>query len=495
MKKYDLVVVGSGAGFIVLDAALERGLQCALIEKDQLGGTCLNRGCIPSKMLVYPADLIREAQRSDKVGVSFGKPKADWEKIGSRMWQQINQHNNIRRDYEKVPNLNLYFGTGEFTGRKTMRVKMNEGGWSQPFEADKFVLTAGARSKVPDIAGLQEVECLTYETFFGDKFPKKPWESLIIIGGGVIGTEFAHIFSAMGTKVTVIGRAPHLLRGEEEEVSEAVEDQFRAFGIDMLLGHAAISVKKTKNGKKVVTRCTRTGKSNAVEAEEVLLASGVTSNADLLRCDLAGIEVDENGWIVANEYMETNQPDIWALGDITGRYQLRHKANYEADILAGNLFGNGEKRAADYTKVPWAVFTCPQVARVGMTEKEAREKGLKVFVGRNDYSQVASGFAMAYSDGDVDNGFVKIIAGERGELLGVHIAGYQAAALVQPFVYLLNAATIPHVHGDHLHYSVGTFEPILQSMVIHPALSELTAWALDNIDWLVGEQENEALRG
>ena len=210
MKKYDLVVVGSGAGFIVLDAALERGLSCALVEKDQFGGTCLNRGCIPSKMLVYPADLIREAERAPKLGVDLGKPKVDWQRLGERMFEKINMNKYIREEYLDTPNLDVYEGTAAFVDGHTMQVAFKDGTVSPPFTAQRFVLAGGARSRQPQIEGLSAINPVTYETFFGPRFPKKPWKSLTIIGGGIIATEFAHIFSAMGTQVTIIGRAPKI---------------------------------------------------------------------------------------------------------------------------------------------------------------------------------------------------------------------------------------------------------------------------------------------
>ncbi len=484
MKKYDLVVVGSGAGFIVLDAALERGLSCALVEKDQFGGTCLNRGCIPSKMLVYPADLIREAERAPKLGVDLGKPKVDWQRLGERMFEKINMNKYIREEYLNTPNLDVYEGTAAFVDEHTMQVTLKDGTVSPPFAAQRFVLAGGARSRRPQIEGLSTINPVTYETFFGPRFPKKPWKSLTIIGGGIIATEFAHIFSAMGTQVTIIGRAPQLLRGEDPEVSEFLAEQYRAFGIRLLLAHTAVKAQMAGSKKRVTAQCVQTGRQVDVDSEEVLVASGVVSNADLLNLRAAKVDIDENNWIKTNEYMETNQPHIYALGDINGRFAFRHKANHEAEVLAHNLYADAERRRVDYSKVPWAVFSFPQVARVGLTEQQAVEAGHKVFVGRNYYSQVASGYAMGYNEGDADDGFVKVIVDEHGTLLGVHIVGFQAATLVQPYVYLMNAASLPRAQDGHMHVDVGTFEPVTRSMTIHPALSELTAWAFDHIDWL-----------
>ncbi|NLB37680.1 MAG: NAD(P)/FAD-dependent oxidoreductase, partial [Clostridiales bacterium] len=281
MKKYDLVVVGSGAGFIVLDATLDSGLKCALIEKDQIGGTCLSRGCIPSRMLVYPADLIREAERAPKLGVTLGKPKVDWQLLGERMFEKIGANKEIRQAYMNTPNLDVYEGTASFVDAHAMHVTLKDGTVTEPFTAERFLLAGGARSGHPDVEGLDAIDPLTYEQFFGARFPKKPWKSLTIIGGGIIATEFAHIFAAMGTKVTIVGRAPQLLRGEEPEVSAFLADQYRAFGIRLLLGHTAIKASRVGGKKRVTARCVETGKLTGVDSEEVLVASGVVPNSDL----------------------------------------------------------------------------------------------------------------------------------------------------------------------------------------------------------------------
>ncbi len=496
MEKFDLAIVGSGSGLMVMEAALNAGLRCAVIERSKFGGTCLTKGCIPSKMLVYPADLMREAKDAKRIGLTFQEPETDWGRVGQRMWRQIGHSENIRESLQKIDGLRVYEGTGEFTGPNTMKVTYGSGKPVEEFWADRFVIAAGARSFVPPVSGLDAAGYVTSESFFGEKFPKKPWKSLIIIGGGAIGAEFAHIFSSFGTKVTVVEMKPHILPTEEEEVSLLAEKHFRNNGIDVLSNTKLVSAEAAGGEKAVTVEDMATGERRRVAAEEIFVASGVRSNGDLMRLDRAGIQTDARGYAVTDEYLQTSQSHIWAIGDINGKFQFRHKANYEAGILMNNLFGRGEKKSASYDATPWAIFTWPQVGHVGLTEKQAKEKGLRVWVGRNYYADIAGGIAMGYSSHRPDNGFVKIVAGEDRKIIGVHVVGPYAAILVQPFVYLMNAGyqctcvldkkgARPGRGGivRSVCPQIGTFLPIEDSMVIHPSMSELCAWALEDIDW------------
>ncbi len=470
MREFDIVIIGSGIGLSFIDTALKMGMKCAFIEYSKFGGTCLTRGCIPSKILVHPADIIREAKHAKKIGLEFEHPGIDWKIISERMWSQIDQSKEIERSLSNIKNLTVFKGTGEFTGPYSMKVKLNHGGYSEEFRGKKFIIGAGGRSFIPPIEGLNEAGFVISENFFGESFPQKPWKSLVIIGGGAIGAEFAHIFSAFGTKVTIVEMQKHLAGNEEEEISIHLEKQFRSNAIEVLTNHRAISVKKRGGEKIIIVEDITTGEKKSIECEEILIASGIRSNADKLKVEKTGVKTDAKGWIMTNEYLETSRKNIWALGDINGKYQFRHKANYEGEICIQNIFSHeSEKQAADYSKVPWTIFTCPQIAHVGMTEKQALQKGLRIMVARNNYSSVAKGFAMGYSKGDMDDGFVKLITDENMKILGVHIIGPHAAMLIQPFVYLMNA-------GE------GKIDPMYHSMVIHPSLNELTGWAIGNLE-------------
>ncbi len=488
MKQFDMIVIGSGAGLMVAQTAHANNLKCAIIESSKFGGTCLTKGCIPSKMLVYPADLIRDAQNADRMGINLGTPEFDWEKISRRMWKQINFSDTMEENLKKVKGFAVYNGTAEFTGEKSLRVKRADGSFSEEMSASVIVVANGSRSFVPPIPNLETTGYITSESFFGEKYPAAPWKSLIIVGGGAIGAEFANIFSAFGTKVTVVEMKPHIISTEEKEISTFVKRNFENNGIDVLTNSKVVNT-SVEDGMKVMTvEDIDTGKQTTIKAEEIFVSSGVRSNSDTLNLRVTKVECDEKGWVLTDEYMRTTQENIYAIGDINGKYQFRHTANYEAEILIHNLFTDQEPKRACYNSVPWAIFTHPQVAHVGLTEEQVQKNNQKYWVGRNHYSQVAAGIAMGISNHSQDNGFVKIIVGEEDTILGVHIVGPHAAILVQAFVYLMNSGykcerkrrRKPSTNDCP---PLGTFTPINNSMVIHPALSELTAWALDNIEW------------
>ena len=314
-------------------------------------------------------------------------------------------------------------------------------------------------------------------------------------------SEFAHIFSAFGTKVTIIEQRRRLLSAEEEDISAFVKKQFEDAGVKVMTDCSVMSAKKVGRKKLLTVSVASESKQTTVESGEILVCSGIRSNSDTLMLQNTGIETDEKGWIITNEFLETSQENVWALGDINGKYQFRHKANFEAEILINNIFEPQEKKSVDYTLVPWAVFTLPQVAHVGLTQKQALRKGHKILVGTNRYSEVAGGIAMGYEDVDADNGFFKLIVDEKSKILGAHIVGSHAAALLQPFVYLMNAgykcdmAKIQTLPSSEAHAEKfkdlrttcpesGTYLPIFKSMVIHPSLNELTAWVIGKLRWV-----------
>ncbi len=493
MESYELVVVGGGSGMSVLSRGLNLGLKCALVEPDKFGGTCLNRGCIPSKILVYPADVIREAEHARKVGIKVRIEEIDWELIGKRMWSRINMNKRIENGLSKRKGLTVYRGFGEFSGEREMIVKDNDGKDLGTFKGEKFVIAVGGRSFIPPIRGLNEAGYITSESFFGDKFPKKPWKSLVIIGGGVIAVEFAHVFSAFGTEVTIVEMLPRLVSTEEPEISKFLEKNLKD-NLTILTNNRADKVHVENNLKVLTVKNTKTGEEQEIKAEEILVATGRRSNTDTLKPEKTGVNVNERGWVITNEYLETSKENIWCVGDVNGLYQFRHKANYELRILKKNIFSdNEEKHMVDYSSVPWAIFTYPQIGHVGMTETEAIEKGYEILVGKHYYHEVAKGFAMGFEENEVDDGFVKLIVDKSYKILGAHIVGPFAAILVQQFVYLMNAGfTCDKAEDLDLDLDLipkdiracpeaGALTPINSSMIIHPSMNELTAWAIGSL--------------
>lgn len=468
MKKYDLIVIGGGVGLYLVEAAMQKGLKCALVEQGKMGGTCLTRGCIPSKVMVHVADLYREIQHAAKTGLHAKVENIDWDFVSERVWNKIDQSKQIESEYSKLEMLDLYKGTASFTDPDTIQIKANDGSKVEPIQGEKIVIAVGGRSFVPPVEGLELAGYLTAETFFGEKYPSRPWGSLTILGGGAIGLEFAHIFSALGTKVTLLEMQDRLAMTEEPEISDLLAKQLESAGVQVLTGFKAKFAYQDSRGKKIVAN-DKDGKEIEIVSEEILLASGIRSNSDLLGLENTKIKTDDKGWIVTDEYLATSQHNVWAIGDINGKLQFRHKANYEAEVLVQNLFdSSGNKRQALYDFVPWAIFTYPQVAHVGMTEAQAVEAGHKVLVGKNPYSAVSNGYAMGYEEGDQNMGFVKMVTDDNQRILGVHIAGPQASILIQPYVYLMNAGAA-RLQAD-------TTAAIDQAMIIHPALSEVAGW-------------------
>ena len=513
--EYDIAVIGGGAGLMVTEAAISMGYKCAMIEEYKMGGTCLTRGCIPSKIMVGPADMIRETQRARRIGLDFSQPKIDWNEISKRVWEQIDVSKKVEDKLNSIANVTLYKGTAYFIDEHTIAINSNNNSNDIIIKSDKIVIATGARTFIPDIKGLSETGFITSETFFGDKYPKKPWRSLIILGGGAIGVEFAHIFSALGSKVSLVEMQDRILPLEEEEVSHLVKKVFESNGIKVYNNHLATEAEGKEGMKRLkIQSLIEEGPSSEkwIEGEEIFVAAGLKSNGDKLKLEKAGIETDSRGYIITDEYLKTNKDHIWALGDINGFYQFRHKANYEASIVIDNLLGQIEPmKKANYRSVPWAVFTDPQVAHVGMTEKEVAVRYKEYYVGLRKYSQVAGGIALGYKRGDFDEGLVKVLVAPDMSILGAHIAGPNASILLQPFVYLMNAgekcpsencrcaepvndkASLEGIEESKLKLDearvicpeLGTFKPINDSMVIHPSLNELTAWVFDKLKRVV----------
>lgn len=451
--KYDLIVIGSGAGMNVAASAVDYGMKVAVIDKDPLGGTCLNRGCIPSKVLIYPADVIQVIKDAKAVGVNAKIENINFNLIRKRMWNTVLEgRHEMELGVKQDPRITFYPSKAHFVSDNTLEVS------NHTINAEKIVIAIGARPNIPKIEGLNEVGFLTNETIFSIK---KPPTSLVIIGGGYIASELGHFFSSIGVHVTIIGRNPKLVPQEEPEISSLLKMKMSE-SMKILSNNEPISVKMKNDEKLVVTRDLATGRTENIACQEILVAAGVKPNTDLLSPEKSGVDISSGGWIKVNEYLETSKKNIWALGDIIGRNLYRHTANYEADIVIKNALYN-EKISIDEHAVPHAVFTYPQIGGVGLTEAKAIMNH-KILVGIGKYADTAKGYAMAENDG-----FVKVIVdAENYKILGAHIIGPEASILVQQIVYLMNA-------GDQDYFPLG------RAQTIHPALSEVIIDAFGNL--------------
>jgi len=452
MKKYDVIVIGSGCGMIIIEEALSHDLNVALVDKGPLGGTCANLGCIPSKMLIFAADRIAEIQESKKLGIEAGIRNIDFGFIMERMRKFVRENQeHMRQGLSHAENLDFYEGEGHFVDDYTIEVN------GEKIKGDKIFIAAGSQPLIPPIKGLDSVDFLTNETVL--QLKERP-ESLIIIGGGYIAVEYGHFFAAMGTSVTILEMADRLVLAEEPEIAEALKKELGR-RMDVYTDVRAEEVKKNGRGVTVIATDAKGGVKKEFTAQRILVAVGRRSNADLLRVENTDVEVDKRGFVKVNEYLETTKKNIFAVGDINGQQMFTHVANVEASLAADNAI-HGSKIRMDYSAAPHAVYSHPQIASVGMTEEAAR-KAHKILVGRAKYSDVAKGEAMME-----ENGFAKaVVEADTGKILGFHIIGPYAPILIQEVINVMASG--------------GGIDQIQRGMHIHPAITELIPVVLNNL--------------
>ncbi len=453
MKFYDVIVIGSGAGMTIAESALTQGLKVALVDKGPLGGTCLNLGCIPSKLLIFPADRIAEIQESKKLGIKVELKHVDFELIFERMRQIIREEQDrIRESVKLVENLDYFEGQAHFTQDFTLEVN------GETIKSKKIFIVAGSRPLIPPIKGIDNIEYLTNETLL--KLTQKP-ENILIIGGGYIGVEYGHFFSAMGSKVTIIEMADRLVQGEEPEISELLKAKMSQ-RMDIFLNVRVLEVKRNNKRYSLFVKNAGTGMKKELSADAVLVAAGRKSNADWLSLENTGVEVDKRGFIRVDDYLETTRKNIYAAGDIIGKYMFTHVVNREAVLVWQNAM-HRQPEVMDYSAIPHAIFTYPQIASVGFTEAQAR-KTHRILVGVAKYSDVAKGIAMMEEEG-----FAKaIVDADTEHILGFHIIGPEASTLIQE---VINAMA-----------SGGNLDSLNKGIHIHPAMPEIVVRAFNNLE-------------
>lgn len=453
MKNYDVVVVGSGCGSLISDEAAGHGLKTALIEKGPLiGGTCLNWGCIPSKMLIYTADRIVEIEEARKLGVTTEIISIDFSSVMSRMRQsRKGSQSHIREGIRQTANLDFYEGEARFVGDYTIEIN------GENIKGEKIFIASGSRPLIPPIKGLDSTAYLTNETAL--ELKEKP-DSLIIIGGGYIAVEYGHFYAAMGTRVIILEMADRLILSEEPEISELLKKALSK-RMEVHTSSQAEEVKANDSGVTVVTKDKDNGKQRQFTAQQLMMAVGRKANADRLQVENTGIELDNRGFIKTNNRLETSKQNIWAVGDVNGQQMFTHMANLEAAIAAQNAF-HGTEYEIDYNTVPHAVYSHPQIASVGLKEEDAR-KDHNILVGRTAYFDIAKGETMMEKDG-----FAKAIVEKDSKIIvGFHIIGPYAPVLIQEVVNAMSTG--------------GNIAEINQGVHIHPALSELIPATLRNL--------------
>ncbi len=445
---FDLAVIGSGSGNSMVDRAFA-DRQVAIMEKGTFGGTCLNVGCIPTKMFVHPADLAVEAADGPRLGVDTSFSGARWRDVRDRIFGRIDPISVNGRAWRQSgrPNVRLFEGHARFLDAHTL-----DTGTGETITADQVVIATGSRPTVPDVPGLPDVPFHTSDTVMRiDDLPA----SALILGGGFVAAEMAHVLSAFGSRVTLVNRSGRLLRQEDGEVSHRFT-QIAKDRWDVRLDTTIEKVERHETGVRA-----HLDDGTTVDAALLLVATGRRPNSDDLGLDRAGVQVDDRGLVVVDAHQRTNVEGVWALGDVANPYQLKHVSNREARVVRHNLLHPDDLVEADHRFVPSAVFSHPQVASVGLGEEEARAQGRSFVVGRRDYADTAYGWAM-----EDTTGFAKVLVDPgTGLLLGAHVLGADAANLVQPLVQAM-------VLGNTAH------EVARAPYWIHPALMEVVENAL-----------------
>lgn len=445
MKEYDLIVIGAGGGTKIASPAARMGHKVAIVEKEDLGGTCLNRGCIPSKMLIHPANVLEAATHLEKYDIQLdGEYRVDFDKLVKRVTSTIKaESSGIADTYDTIDTLDHYAGTATFKNNKTIDVNGEE------LTASKIVIATGSRPFVPPIPGLEGTPYMTSrEALRPEKLPKK----LLVIGGGYIASELGHMYGTLGSETVFFVRDCYLAREDEtiqKKFQSAFEQKHKTH-----YGAQGLTVDYSDDTF-TVTGTNKNGETFEETGDALFVATGVVPNTDELGLENTSIKLSERGYIKVNENLETDSEGVYAIGDVVGNYLFRHSVNFEGEYLLGQLFEGHESAAIEYPPMPHAVFSSPEIGGVGKTEEELRKEAVNYLAVTHEYIHSAQGMARL-----PDEGIVKLLFNrDTKELLGAHIIGEEAATMVH---MLILAVTMK-----------ATCDDLLKMIYIHPALPEI----------------------
>lgn len=449
-EKYDAIVIGSGqAGTPLCTALANAGLRTALVERQHVGGTCVNEGCTPTKTMVASGRVAYLARRGADYGVHTGDIGIDMERVRQRKRDIVASFSGgSQKRIEQTANLDLIFGESSFTGPKSIDVRLKDGNHRQ-LVAENFFINAGARPSVPPIDGLKEVPYLNSTSIMElDHVP----EHLIVLGGGYVGLEFGQMFRRFGSRVTVVQASGQLLHGEDPDVAQGVAQILVEDGIAVLLNTTAKAVRNV-NGK-IHLDLAEQGRPASLLGSHLLVATGRTPNSDTLNLAAAGIQTNAHGFIVANDRLETSAPGIYALGDIKGGPAFTHISYDDYRIIRTNLI---EKKGDASTKgrlVPYTLFIDPQLGRIGITEFEARAQNMKIRVAKMPMTYVARALEV-----DETRGFMKaVVDADSGQILGAAVLGIEGGE-VMAMLQLAMMGKLP-------------FTVLREAVFAHPTLAE-----------------------
>ncbi|MFH0410795.1 mycothione reductase [Corynebacterium sp. L4756] len=453
MTHYDLIIIGAGSGNSIPTPEHD-DISIAIIEKGKFGGTCMNVGCIPTKMYVYAADVAYQATHSQKLGLEGEITNVDWQSIVDRVFtnriDKIAEGGEAYRRGDETPNITVYDQHAEFIAEKTIKVG------DDIITGDEIVIATGSRPQIPEAIANSGATFHTNETIM--RVPEQP-KSLIIVGGGFIAMEFAHVFDGLGTDVTIVNRSETLLRFTDKDISDRFNVQARE-RFTVKTGINVAGLEDTAHGIKATF-----DDGSTKEADAILVATGRIPNGDLMNLASAGIDMHDDGRIKVDEFGRTTADGVWALGDVSSPYMLKHVANAETKAVRHNMLHPEDMKPMPHKHVPAAIFTHPQIAYVGMTEEEA-SKNHDITVKVQNYGDVAYGWAMEDQDG-----ICKLIADKNsGRLLGAHFYGPQASTLIQQMITVMA-------------YDIDVRDFAQNQYWIHPALAEVTENALLGLEF------------
>jgi len=448
VKEYDIIAFGTGSSMNIVSEIIEMrpDIKVAVIENEKVGGICLTRGCIPSKMILYPAEVMHEIKRAKLFNIDVEVKRVDPGAILRRVRDEIDRESiMIEESIKRHPRIDLYRDSGEFIGDYTIDVGGKE------IKGEKILLCTGSRPLIPPIEGLEDVGYITSREFFYNltDIPK----SIVIIGAGYVALELGFFMSMMGSKVTIVEMFPRILIREEPEISELMKREMSKF-MNIYTGYKVVEADIRNGLKRIHAEGMEDGDTLEISAEEILVAAGRRSNSDITKPEKTGVNTLKGGWIETNEYLETNKEDIWACGDANGKHMYKHVANYESELVFYNAFMHRNIKV-DYHAVPHAIFTYPEIASVGMKQEEA-EKKYDILLGYYRYEDTAKGEALRVKDY-----FVKVILEkDTYRILGAHIVGPHASILIQEIINLMYTQDQSAI-------------PLFRAMHIHPALPEV----------------------
>lgn len=443
MKNYDLIIIGGGGG-LKLRPASDLGKKVAVIEKEDLGGTCLNRGCIPSKMLIHAAEVADEIKNAHRYEIDVDTNfNVNFEDLVTRVTNFVSSSSEgIASSYEKNPNVDYYHAEAKFLEDKVLEVN------SEKLSADRILIATGSRPRIPNIKGLKDTPFFTSREALRNTIQPK---RMIVVGGSFTALELGNFYGALGTEVEFLVRS-RILKHEDSDIAAEFLREFK----EKYKMHFRVSPTEVKHDGEnfTVTVEDKDGNSSQLKADSLLVATGIIPNSDNLGLENTSIEVDERGFIKVDDHLQTTVKGIYCIGDVNGNYLFRHSVNFEGEYLLRTLYANPSDEPIKYSPMPHAVFSSPQIGAVGKTEDQLKKEGADYVVGLNKYENSAMGDALRS-----EYGLVKILIDKRNhKLLGAHIVGKEASNMIHTLIAYINMDA--------------TLEDMLRTIYIHPALPE-----------------------